>query len=801
MNKQYDKQYNYKDIDKAMQRLWALDGTYAFDPNGKGKLYSIDTPPPTVSGSLHMGHIFSYTQAEIVARSRRMTGHNVFYPFGFDDNGLPTERLVEREEGIQAKNVSREEFAAKCLATVGKYTEQFTELWKSLGFCCDWNTSYSTISEEVRRLSQREFLRLIDTDDAYVKKAPILWCTACATSIAQAELEDKVKNTHFHTLVFDKGRHDIQIATTRPEYLGGCVAVLVNPEDTRFGKLVGKTLRVPLYNHEVPVIADELVKIDKGTGVVMCCTFGDSTDMEWVAKYNLPVVDVLEPNGLINSEIDFIGGLKVGEARRTIVELLNNGGLLIESKQIEHTVAVHDRCGMPSEIITSKQWYIRALKYKKDLLKYGSRVKWNPEHMYKRYEVWVTNLKWDWCVSRQRFFGVPIPVWYCDDCGKTIAADIDSLPVNPISDKPRTRCACGSDSYTPETSVLDTWATSSITPKIIADTAKKMGYEGKFLPCSMRTHAHEIIRTWSFYTILRSYLADKQIPWKELMICGFVLAGKGEKISKSKNNAIYDPVTLLANYPADTIRYCAASTKLGTDTYFSDKELDEASRMLTKLWNVFKYVAMQLDGYTPKKPKELLPIDKWIIGRAQRAMNDVRSCLNGYEAGLGKQAVTGFFWGDFCDNFVEISKSRIYNNDDKFGVANSNSAKYALYTSFLYIQRMLAIYMPHITEFVYQELYAGHEKVTSLHRTKWDKKWIEDTHTDKVGAAMVDIVSAVRKFKSERGLSLRVPVAKINITVPSDIIDDIKLELADLYACTFAEEITVDEGGLAVIVA
>jgi len=791
-----DKQYNFKEIDKAMQEFWRQDKTYAFDTESKGEIYSIDTPPPTVSGSLHMGHIFSYTQAEIIARYKRMRGFNVFYPFGFDDNGLPTERLVEKEENILAKNLSREEFTAKCLQTIGKYTDEFKTLWQALGFSCDWNLQYDTVSKEVQKLSQTEFIKLIKTGDAYLKAAPILWCTVCQTSIAQAELEDKDFQSEFHTIIFKHKKGDLRIATTRPELLAGCVAVLVHPDDKRYKKLKGTKAVVPLYNYEIPVILDEAVKPDKGTGIVMCCTFGDATDMEWVKKYDLPVRNVIMPDGRINKEIEYIGELKVKEARRKIVEDLKAAGLLIESKPIEHSVAVHDRCSAPCEIVPSAQWYISALKYRQDLLEQGAKIKWYPANMKKRYDIWVENLKWDWCVSRQRFFGVPIPVWYCTDCGNVVIADEEQLPVNPITDKPPAvfeKCGCGCTEYRPETSVLDTWATSSVTPLIDEGLARKMGYKGKFLPCSMRTHAHEIIRTWSFYTILRSFLKGGDIPWKDLMICGFVLAGKGEKISKSKGNSLYDPKRLIADVPADMIRYCAASTKLGTDTYFAEKELEDAGRAHTKLWNVSKYVDMQLKGWEYTVPEKLMPVDAWIIEKAKNTMSEAAKQLDEYEAGLARQTISAFFWNDFCDNYVEISKERIY-KPEIYGKAQSDSGKYGLFTAFMYILKMFAIYMPHMAEYVYKEAFEKTEKQPSLHRHIWDNDYAPNEGLLKAGNALCEIISAARKYKSERSLSLRTPLKSLEIIVPQDILAFVEQEKGDIQYCTAAETISIAAG-------
>ena len=794
-----EKNYDFKTIEKDMQRLWNEDKTYAFDPNSKKPLYSIDTPPPTVSGSLHMGHIFSYTQAEIIARYHRMTGKNVFYPFGFDDNGLPTERLVEKEEKVLARNLSREDFRQRCETTVRKYIDEFKHLWQALGFCCDWNLEYHTISEESQKLSQEKFLELTKSGDAYLKKAPILWCTSCQTSIAQAELEYIEIDSEFHTIVFkcvvgrdDPGApSDIHIATTRPEMLAGCVAVLINPEDKRFNKLIGKKAKVPLYNYEVPVIGDESVDIEKGTGIVMCCTFGDITDLEWVNKYNLETKSVVGADGFIVKDIEFIAGLKIKEARAVIVEKLKEAGLLIKSESIKHNVAVHDRCNTPNEIILSSQWYISTLKYKKELLEQGAKVTWYPEHMRKKYDIWVENLKWDWCISRQRFFGVPIPVWYCKDCNKVMYANEKQLPVNPISTKPPVnKCACGCTEFVPETSVFDTWMTSSITPQIDEQLAKKAGYKGEFLPCGMRTHAHEIIRTWSFYTILKSYLHRKEIPWKHLMICGFVLAKKGEKLSKSKDNSLYSPKNLIENYSVDMIRYCAASSKLGTDSYFSAEEIEISQRQVTKLWNASKFVLFQLQNYELSKPKKLLPVDEWILNKSKTVMRRCKEYLNEYEAFLAKKEIEAFFWNDFCDNYLEIVKDRLY-KEDVYGKESSDSARYALYQTFLNILKLFGIYMPHITEYVYQQYFIKFEKSVTLHRLQWDNDENVNEYLNSFGEVLCEIISKVRRFKTENKFSMKEPIDKLTVKVEKQYLESFKACFADIKVCTTAAEMEI----------
>ncbi len=379
------KKYDFKETEsKKIQKYWADKDIYKFNNEDNGEVYSIDTPPPTVSGKIHIGHIFSYTQAEMIARYQRMLGRNVFYPFGFDDNGLPTERLVERELDIIARDLPREKFIEHCLKSTKKYENEFKELWKSMGFSCDWDLEYRTIDERSQRISQISFLELAKAGKAYLDESPVLWCSHCQTSIAQAELESKDKITTFNTMIFKVGEEDIQIATTRPELLYGCVAIFVHPDDKKNKHLIGKMCTVPLYNFEVPILADEHVQMDKGTGIVMCCTFGDTTDLEWFKTYNLPYKKVITDTGHIQSDIPLIGGLYCTKARKMMIERLEEAGLLMKSEEIDHTVSIHDRCGTSIEIIPSKQWYIDILSHKDDYLKAANEINWHPAHMKKK---------------------------------------------------------------------------------------------------------------------------------------------------------------------------------------------------------------------------------------------------------------------------------------------------------------------------------------------------------------------------------------------------------------------------------
>ena len=784
-----DKRFNLEN-EKEMQKLWEEKEAYKFKGVDERPVYSVDTPPPTVSGKLHVGHIFSFTQSEMLVRYHRLKGENVYYPFGFDDNGLPTERLVEREEGIFAKDLPRSEFIEKCTATKDKYIKEFQDLFKRLGISADWDLGYDTINELSRKVSQRSFIDLVKKGKAYRKEMPVLWCPCCQTSIAQAELENKDVKSYFNYINFSVDNKDLEIATTRPEFLGGCVAIFVNTNDERYKDLIGKTATVPLYNNQVPIIADEKVAIDKGTGVVMCCTFEDQTDMEWQKEYNLPIKKVMQADGTINPEVAIIGGMKTLDARMKVVEELQKQGLLVKSEKIEHSVSTHERCGNEIEIINSPQWYIDILSIKDELIKAADEINWHPESMKTRYLDWVNNLKWDWCISRQRYFGVPFPVWYCKECGDVMIPEDKELPLNPLEHNPHGACKCGCKEFIPETAVMDTWATSSVSPFI------NMKYgeddERKFLyPMSMRSHAHEIIRTWTFYSIVKSLYHTGQVPWKDLMISGFVLAKKGEKISKSKNNAKMSPNDLLDTYGADMIRYWTASNKLGTDTWFDTKDIESSKRFMNKLWNSAKFVDMHIKDADLSEETELQSIDKWLISRCHETFEKYQQQMENYEMGLARQEIDKFFWNDLCDNYLEMAKERLYNSDNKYG-DSQKAAQQTLATVFLEVLKMYSPFVPHITEYIYQELYKSKLKDELLSTSKftelpYDKKYIE------FGDAMKKVVGDVRKYKTERNLSMKEPIEELKISMSLDNIRCLRDSILDIQSCTRAEHIDIEK--------
>lgn len=786
-----DKKYNAEEKENKWLNYWKENKIYEFKPDQR-EVFSIDTPPPTVNGKIHIGHIFSYSQTEMIARYKRLRGYNIFYPFGFDDNGLPSERLVEKEQGKKAHEIGREEFSKLCYETTDKYEAEFQDLFSKMGVSTDWNIHYKTVSPSTIKISQSSFLDLIDKGHCYHKESPALWCNECLTSIAQAELETKTIKTTFNYITFKtvEDNEEFIIATTRPELLPAIVSVFVNPNDEIHKHLIGKTAHIPLINVEVPIMGDEKVDACKGTGVVMCCTFGDQTDIEWWKKYNLPLKYIFTDNGRIKEDIPNYGGMKIKDARKQIVEDLQNGGYIVKIEDLEHEVGIHERCGKEVEYSVMKQWFIDTMNHKDDFIRIGNEIKWHPDHMHNRYNEWVENIMWDWCISRQRYFGVPFPVWYCKNCGESIFANIEDLPVNPLSDKPKIdKCPkCGASEFIPETDVMDTWATSSITPLINMKYGEKDNYESFLKPMSLRTNASEIIRTWDFYTIVKSFYHFGTRPWDNVMVSGFVMASKGEKISKSKGNSKIEPMDAINQYSADVLRYWAGTGRLGTDIVYSDETLLRGKKLINKIWNVSKFIEMHLADYEDKKFDNYEYIDKWILGKFQEMESVFVKYLDEYEVGLALNHLEKFFW-NFCDNYIEIVKHRLY-RPEEFGDIPRYSGQKTVYIILYKLLQDFSIFFPFITEEIYQELYYDSK---SIHLTEIEPLKFNFNKEMKIGDSIIDIISQVRGQKTINNVSLKTPVRNLKLSVNKDLKDAIELSIKDFKATLFIQELEMNE--------
>ncbi|MBS9530116.1 valine--tRNA ligase [Wolbachia endosymbiont of Rhagoletis cerasi] len=800
--------YGFKEVEDKCNILW--EGSKVYRWNGeKDNTFTIDTPPPTISGKLHIGHIFSYCHTDFIARFQRMLGKDVFYPIGFDDNGLPTERLVEQTYKTRAKEVGREKFIEMCHEVIEKSKQEFKELFKSVGISYDWDLEYHTISKETVTLSQMSFIDLYNKGYAYRKMQPILWDPVDKTAIAQAEIEDKVFESSLNTIVFSTQENEqINIATTRPELLPACVAVFCHPEDARYTHLIGKTAIVPITKEKVPIIADDKVKIDKGTGLVMCCTFGDELDIYWQQKHNLPMKIIIDQDGRMDLDdvipphpgvmkvadtgiYDEINGLKVTAARKRMIEISSGKGLLIESTNISHSVKCAERSGAPLEILPTYQWFIKTLEQKAQVLDKVKECNWHPSNMRKRMEVWIEGLNWDWCISRQRYFGVPFPAWYSKrkgEEGKIILAEVKDLPIDPLKDLPK---GYSKEEVIPDQDVMDTWATSSITPQLSALAVNSEfslpnhRYDTIF-PADLRSQGHEIIRTWAFYTILKAHYHANSLPWKNIMISGWCLADDKKKMSKSKGNII-TPHVILETYGADVVRYWAANSRLGVDTVYSENIFKIGKRLVTKLWNASKFVSMFMEKHQTVSINSISEtMDKWILSKLYKVIGRATNNLLQFEYCEALGAIEEFFWKDFCDNYLELAKKRAYG--DKVNSETNLSAKQSLAYVLNIILRLFAPFLPYITEEIYHLLYS----YNSVHnKSNWPSKeeLIYDKYSEEMGDNCVRILNIIRKIKADNNVSVKHLIKKL--VIKADLREDKLNQSAqdDLQAVCNAETI------------
>jgi valyl-tRNA synthetase len=771
------KRYNPQTREPELRDWWQTQGIHHFNPDGEAPLYTIDTPPPTVSGELHLGHLYSYSHTDFIARFWRMNGRNIYYPMGYDDNGLPTERLVEKREGITAPEVGRQAFIERCLQISAEAEKEYERLWQRLGLSVDWRHTYRTIDERSRRIAQWSFIELYQKGLAYRQQAPAIWCPECQTAIAQAEVDDLARESEYVTLAFTLANGSLlPVATTRPELLPACVAIFVHPADGRFRHLIQQQATVPLFNQSVPILADPAADPEKGTGVVMCCTFGDTADVAWWRTHKLPLIEAIDREGQMLPPAGPFAGLSVAAARQQIKQALEEAGLLIGRQATEQIIGIHERCDTPVEYIMINQWFIRAIDFKEQLLEAGEQIDWHPTHMQLRYRQWVENLGWDWCISRQRYFGVPFPLWYCAQCGQIILADKANLPLDPAAQPPGHSCShCGSDRFMPETDVMDTWATSSMSPQI----------GGQPLPYSLRPQAHEIIRTWAFYTILKSLHHTGEIPWKTITLSGWGLAPEGAgKISKSRGGGPIAPMTMIETYSADAVRYWAASTGFGKDSRISEEKIQAGAKLVNKLWHVARFSGRFLDKSMDQVQPPLTLADRWLLSRLQRLIQRTTELFQHYDYATAKSEIEHFFWRDLADNYLEMAKQRLYDGPDP-------GAQYTLYHALLTVIKLFAPFLPYVTEQIYRGLFASGD-TDSIHCTTWplaDTRLMDES-AESLGNLLIEIATAVRRYKSEHNLSLGAELAALQLqTTDPQLSHTLSQGIADLSSITRARQI------------
>ncbi len=788
-----DDNYDFKDVEEKWMDRWEEMGLYRFDRDSDRPVYSIDTPPRYASGYLHMGHAKNYLEFEMIARSRRLLGYNVYFPVGYDDNGLPTEKFVEEELGLSKRELDRVEFIERCREASEELEDQMTEVFKRIGMSWDWSTLYRTIDDRSVKTAQRSFLELYEDGELYRDKEPTIWCPYHNTALAQAEVEEIERKTKLNYLHFQlKDGKKIEIATTRPELLPSCVAVFVHPKDERYQDLIGKKAEVPLFGQEVSIIEGEEVDPDFGSGMVMVCTFGDNTDVEMWKKYDLPLRVSIDKEGRMKEEADEYEGLEIKEAQERIIEDLIEKEIIFKQEEIEQKVGACWRCDTPVEFIPTKQWFVKTLQYKDKLLELGDSLDWYPDYYKHRYEDWVKNLKWDWCISRQRYYGVPFPLWYCEECGEVRLADQEDLPVDPRRDEIGYSCEnCGSSSLKPEMDVMDTWMTSSLTPQIGLNWVNDEEFFKEHFPMSMRPQSHDIIRTWAFYTILKSNFHHDSIPWEDIMVSGYVYTEEGVGMSSSKGTGV-SPQKIIDEYGADCLRYWAAGAGIGEDIIYREKDVIRGQKILTKLWNASRLVKMHLEDYEEKEP-ELTTIDRWILSNTKKIVEECEALYRNYDISKVREIVTNFFKHKFCDNYLELIKYRLY--EEEISKEDKQAALYTVHRSLLSILKVFSPIIPYVTEEIYNDLFKDIEQEKSIHVSDWPDipSDLTDKKAEERGEFAKDIVAEVRKWKSDKGIPLNEEIGTLKLVMSPEKIEGCERDIIETVRATGLKLIQEEE--------
>jgi valyl-tRNA synthetase len=788
------------EIEERCRALWEETGVYRFDTEAEGEVFAVDTPPPYVSAAhLHVGHAMSYAQAEFIVRYQRMRGRRVFYPMGFDDNGLPTERYVEQTYQLDKSSMSRSEFRKLCLEETTRGAVAYERLWRKLGVSVDWRMRYSTIDEHCRRTSQRSFLELLADGRVYRSDEPVFWDPGMETALAQADLETITRKSRLYDVAFAAaGGEPLVISTTRPELIPACVALYHHPEDPRYAHLAGTTARVPVTGHEVPIRADEDVIPDFGTGLMMVCTFGDGMDVQRWKRDGLSLRVGVDSRGRTTEVAGPFAGLPVEEARKKIVDELRERGLVVGERPVEQQVLVAERSQRPVEFLMRPHWYVRVLDLRDDLLARSEELVWRPRWMKTRLESWITGLKYDWNITRQRFYGVPFPVWYCRDCGIPVPARVEDLPVDPLEDAPPVeRCpACGGSQLDGDADVMDTWMTSSLTPQINTNWAGSPDrpLAAPVWPLTLRVQAFEIIRTWLFYTLVKAHLHEGSLPWTHVMISGLGLNEQGKKLSKREivgrpgEYNRYDPEQVIDRHGADALRYWAAGSHLGNDTRYNEQDVKVGRKLVLKLWNVARFVEQYLGGFDPARDlvpvEERTPEDRWIVGTLERLVETVTAELEVFDFAHGREALDRFFWNDFADDYVEMVKDRFW-SAERHSDHSRDSARSTLWEALRTLVALYAPLVPFVTEELYQRLYRPHEGTVSLHVTRWPEPPASPTPAVPEMEALRAVLDAVRAERTKARLSQSRPLDELVLDV-SEAIDEVRSGLLGLESALLA---------------
>ena len=780
MPKDLNKKINLKKISKKWQQKWKNKYCFKWNTSLKrSENFSIDTPPPTVSGILHMGHVFSYTQIDFIARYQRLKGKNVYFTIGFDDNGLPTERLVEKLKKIKPSTINKKLFNKLCKSVTSKLESIYSTLFKNLGISFDWKYEYQTINEKSIMISQMSFLDLYNRNLIERKYNPCFWDVKDQTVISQAEIVDINRNGTMYDIKFSLNNLNyIIISTTRPEMLSSCVAIFFNPNDCRYKLLKNEFATIPIFNKKIKILTDQNIDIKMGTGLVMCCTFGSAQDVIWWKKYNLNTILSINPYGKMQNS-SFLNNFKIIDARKIIVKKLANK--IIKERNVKQTIKIAERSGMILEIILTSQWYIKILNIKNKFQKIGENINWRPAFMKEKFDNWINGLNQDWCISRQRYFGIPIPIWFSlkkGERGKIITPKKQDLPIDPIKDLPS---GYKRNQVKAETNIMDTWATSSLTPQInnlnLNKTFAIIGNK-KIFPFDLRPQAHEIIRTWTFYTIVKSFYHNKTLPWYNVMISGWCKAKNKTKMSKSKDNLI-NPVKLLEQYGPDILRYWSSNSKLGNDVIFKEESFKNGQKLINKLYNASKFyishikntIDNNLNIFQEDLPKLIYGFDLWVISHLNKSIIKMTKLFENYEYHDARECIENFFWKIFCDNYLEIIKGRIYNN-------NIKNRKSAILTLGHIIKTILILFnpfIPHITEELNFLIFSDKEFLCK--KGAWPITNYYNKNIIAIGNKIIILLNLVRKYKTNKNISLNSKIDNlicIGTSIPNIFMNDFK---------------------------
>ena len=808
-NENIPKDYDFKK-EKIWEQKWEDEELYKFLGDGTKPRYIIDTPPPYPTGSIHLGHVLNWVYIDMNARYRRLKGLDVLFTQGWDCHGLPTEVKVEETHGIKKNDVSRAKFREYCVDLTTKNIASMKSQMKSMGFSQDWNREFITMTPEYMRRTQYSFLKMYNEGLIYQGIHPVNWCPRCETAIAFAEVEYSDNTTFLNYVNFPPAVEDsyddivssqasgkqadpktegILIATTRPELMSACVAVVIHPEDERYTHLLGKYVEVPLSHQKVKIIADEEVDPEFGTGAVMICTFGDKTDVSWVNKYDLEIIDAIDESGKLTDAAGRYAGMDLQSCKKQTISDLDAEGYLVKQEQVDQNVGQCWRCKTPIEILVKKQWFVAVRDLIQKTKDAADEMNWMPEHMKSRMVNWAESMEWDWCISRQRIFATPIPVWYCKDCGKVILPDVEDLPIDPTQDKPKHACECGCEEFIGEEDVLDTWMDSSISPLSIAGWPDE-DYVNHF-PADIRPQGHDIIRTWTFYTTLRCLALTDQKPFSDVVINGMVFGEDGYKMSKSRGNVI-GPEEVIEQYGADALRTWAANSVPGSDVIFDWKDIKHGYRFIRKFWNAFRFISMQIfdEEVSYEEVKDNLdPLDMWILSKLNNLNITVDNAFAQYNFADTIGSIEKFFWHDFCDEYIEAVKYRLYSD------VSDESRKAAKYTLRCVIETSLKLLSP-IVPFFVEEVYQYFDD-QSIHTTSWPEvnEELISEEMEVKGETTIELIDEVRRFKSASKIPLNAELSEVNVyTSDEDLVDVFNLFDDDIRGTLKINDLNISSG-------